>query len=256
LFGTFSFLTFFSVSSRLEVSSATRAGSNCRFPDPASPKGFVPGKVAVRPTKKNVIRNGKLVVIMTSRKVCVKSAEVSPNQTPTTQTAATVVTSVPPKVAVGPVTPLIAGGRVLYVSPQGADSQPGTILLPRKNPPKLQNGDTIVFRDGLHSKISFDLTSLRDIRLMAYPGETPILDGELEKAHFLIHGRGIDHYEIRRLVRQRSGDRNREHPRCADHPKHFLPQWFRHPFRSPHLHGWSLGSRSIESVANKGESLR
>jgi parallel beta-helix repeat protein len=72
-----------------------------------------------------------------------------------------------------------------YVSPIGNDTNPGTYLLPWKSIGKaaqtLSAGDTVYIRDGIyHEVVSFTIsgTELNPIRIMAYPGENPIVDGE------------------------------------------------------------------------------
>lgn len=76
-------------------------------------------------------------------------------------------------------------GYVAYVSPQGNDSNPGTISLPWRTISKAiktaEPGATIYIRGGTyHEKVSIYQSGLQDmpIRLIAFPGENPIVDGE------------------------------------------------------------------------------
>ncbi len=78
-----------------------------------------------------------------------------------------------------------------YVSPNGSDSNIGSINSPFKTIQKAFNeiisGDTIVLREGLYSEVSHQYgncflqnisgTDLNPIVIMAYPTETPIIDG-------------------------------------------------------------------------------
>jgi hypothetical protein len=81
--------------------------------------------------------------------------------------------------------PIINDGRTIYyVSPQGSDSNPGTLGLPWKTISKaarsVTQGDTIYIREGIYHEVVYvdqDGTINYPIRIKAYPGENPILDG-------------------------------------------------------------------------------
>ncbi|NLY73877.1 MAG: DUF1080 domain-containing protein [Firmicutes bacterium] len=94
----------------------------------------------------------------------------APTPTPTPRPTATPVTN----------------GSIYYVSPSGTSSNPGTINQPTTLTSaigKVVPGDTIYMRGGTYyfsSKITIDSgrsgTASKPITLIAYPGETPILD--------------------------------------------------------------------------------
>lgn len=80
--------------------------------------------------------------------------------------------------------PLIENGRAYYVSPNGSDSSPGTLTQPWKTIKKAANsvvpGDTVYVRGGVYAEIvviSRSGTAENPIRFLAYPGETPVIDG-------------------------------------------------------------------------------
>ncbi len=71
-----------------------------------------------------------------------------------------------------------------FVSPQGNDSNPGTYQLPWKTLGKaagmLEPGTTLYVREGFYNEyVSFRASGTRSmpIKIMAYPGEHPIIDG-------------------------------------------------------------------------------
>jgi len=75
-------------------------------------------------------------------------------------------------------------GTSYYVSPTGSDSNPGTETQPLrtigKAIGKLAAGDTLYVRSGIYQEavwISKSGTATNPIRIMAYPGETSIIDG-------------------------------------------------------------------------------
>ncbi len=77
-----------------------------------------------------------------------------------------------------------AAGSSYYVSPTGSDSNPGTMNQPWKTIGKAVNtaaaGDTVNVRSGTYQEqvyISTSGTSSAMIIFQAYPGETPIIDG-------------------------------------------------------------------------------
>ena len=72
----------------------------------------------------------------------------------------------------------------LYVSPLGSDSNPGTRALPWKTISRAANsvkpGDTVIIRGGIYNEaVNFRTsgTELLPIKIFAYPGETPIIEG-------------------------------------------------------------------------------
>jgi parallel beta-helix repeat protein len=79
---------------------------------------------------------------------------------------------------------IMAGAQPYYVSPSGNDANPGTFSKPwrtiRKAASKVLPGDTVYIRGGVYRE-SVDFTksgtSNAPIRILAYPGETPIIDG-------------------------------------------------------------------------------
>jgi hypothetical protein len=71
-----------------------------------------------------------------------------------------------------------------FVAPDGSDSNPGTLLLPwrtiRKAAQMLRPGVTVYIRDGVYTEsVYFDIsgTETNPIRIQAYPGENPAVDG-------------------------------------------------------------------------------
>jgi len=72
-----------------------------------------------------------------------------------------------------------------YISPNGSDSNPGTRLKPWKTIRKaaliVKPGDTVYLLGGIYiESVRFDIsgTESNPIKIMAYPGETPIIDGQ------------------------------------------------------------------------------
>ena len=72
-----------------------------------------------------------------------------------------------------------------FVSPDGSDSNPGTFYLPWKTIGKaaqiVQPGDTVYIRDGIYyeaPRFTTSGTATNPIKILAYPGETPVVDGE------------------------------------------------------------------------------
>jgi hypothetical protein len=83
--------------------------------------------------------------------------------------------------------PMVTNERLVgyFVSPDGSDNNPGTLLLPWRTIGKaaqiIDAGDTVYIREGIYIEaVSFlnSGTELRPIRIMGYPGENPIVDGE------------------------------------------------------------------------------
>lgn len=75
----------------------------------------------------------------------------------------------------------------LYVSPSGSDSNPGTKEFPWKTISKAANsvqlGDTVFIREGIYNEaVSFRTsgTELLPIKIFAYPGEKPVIEGNNE----------------------------------------------------------------------------
>jgi hypothetical protein len=73
----------------------------------------------------------------------------------------------------------------LYVAPNGDDSASGSLTAPFATMSKavslLKPGDTLFVRDGVYAEsfvVSASGTSSDPIQIMAYPGETPIIDGQ------------------------------------------------------------------------------
>jgi hypothetical protein len=91
-----------------------------------------------------------------------------------------------------------------YVSPQGNDSNPGTFLLPwksiRKAADSVSPGSRIFIRSGIyHEYISIHRSGTESLPILftAYPGETPVLDGEntlpnTEEGLFSINGDWVE----------------------------------------------------------------
>ena len=77
-----------------------------------------------------------------------------------------------------------AGENIRYVSPTGSDSNPGTIAQPWKTIQKavdsISAGKSIYVRSGIYNEsvnIKTSGTATSPITLMAYPAETPLLNG-------------------------------------------------------------------------------
>lgn len=71
-----------------------------------------------------------------------------------------------------------------FVSPNGSDTNPGSFLQPwktiRKAARMVSPGDTVYIRRGVYNEsVTFETsgTEANPIRIMAYPGENPIIDG-------------------------------------------------------------------------------
>ncbi|MEM7127154.1 MAG: right-handed parallel beta-helix repeat-containing protein [Chloroflexota bacterium] len=78
-----------------------------------------------------------------------------------------------------------AEGRTYYVAPNGNDGRSGSEAQPLKTIQKAvylaQAGDTIYVRAGTYHeevRVATSGTANRPLRLLAYPGETPVIDGE------------------------------------------------------------------------------
>jgi len=71
-----------------------------------------------------------------------------------------------------------------YVSPNGSDTNPGTRLKPWKTIGKaavwLGLETLYIYAGNLHEFVSFEIsgTESSPIKIMAFPGETPIIDGQ------------------------------------------------------------------------------
>jgi hypothetical protein len=82
--------------------------------------------------------------------------------------------------------PIVSGSNgAFYVSTQGNDANPGTILRPWRTIGKaasmVEPGDTVYIRNGIyHEQVHFNTsgTESNPIRISAFPGENPIMDGE------------------------------------------------------------------------------
>ena len=75
-------------------------------------------------------------------------------------------------------------GHIYYVSPNGSDNNPGTRNLPWKTLNRaagmLEPGDIVYVRGGVYQEaveFSRSGTSEDSIQIIAYPGETPVIDG-------------------------------------------------------------------------------
>ena len=80
--------------------------------------------------------------------------------------------------------PLIFRARAYYVASNGSDANPGTLLRPWKTIGKaaqmVSPGDTVYVRDGIYTEsVNFHIsgTEANPIKIKAYPGENPIIDG-------------------------------------------------------------------------------
>lgn len=78
----------------------------------------------------------------------------------------------------------IRAGNSYYVSPQGNNNNPGTIIHPwrtiRKAASMVEPGDVVYIRDGVYQEsvnISTSGTGNAPIYFQAYPGENPVIDG-------------------------------------------------------------------------------
>lgn len=83
-------------------------------------------------------------------------------------------------------------GPVYYVSPLGNDNNPGTYNLPWKTLHKAAKmvtpGSTVYLRNGsYHEMVNFTVsgTATRPIDIRAYPGEYPVVDGNMEFGYLL-----------------------------------------------------------------------
>jgi hypothetical protein len=81
----------------------------------------------------------------------------------------------------------IEAGGTYYVAPDGSDSNPGTIDRPWRTITKatrtVEPGDVVYVRGGVYNElVSIDRsgTPTQLIRFVAYPGETPVIDGNME----------------------------------------------------------------------------
>jgi len=105
---------------------------------------------------------------------------VEPPTVTTTQTLVAPITITPTPTSVN----LSAQASAYYVSTTGSDSNPGTLSQPWKTIQKAANtitaGDTVYIHGGVyHEAVDFSHsgTSSAIITILAYPGETPVLDG-------------------------------------------------------------------------------
>jgi len=104
-----------------------------------------------------------------------------------------------------------------FVAPNGNDANPGTRDLPWKTIEKASQiagpGDTVYIRDGIYAEsVSFGIsgTETNPIRIMAYPGENPILDGGFAGySGFLLNVSGA-HIQISGIEVRNSKDRGIE----------------------------------------------
>lgn len=78
-----------------------------------------------------------------------------------------------------------SGATTYYVAPDGNDSNPGTLEQPWRHiqfaVDKIQAGDTVYVRGGIYHeevRISNSGEAGRPLRVMAYPDELPVIDGE------------------------------------------------------------------------------
>lgn len=109
-----------------------------------------------------------------------------------------------------------AGGQTYYVSPNGNDSNPGTLSSPWRTIQRAANtlvaGDTVLVRSGIYKEFVTIKTSGSKtngyITFQAYPGEKPVIDGsELSMASgsnalIYINNAGyivVDGFELRNL---------------------------------------------------------
>jgi hypothetical protein len=80
--------------------------------------------------------------------------------------------------------PIVFNGGGYYIAPYGSDMNPGTFSLPWRTIGKAARtivaGDTVYIRDGIYKesvRIEASGTASRPIRILAYQGENPIIDG-------------------------------------------------------------------------------
>ena len=98
-------------------------------------------------------------------------------------------------------------GVYYYVSTSGNDANPGTIAQPfrtiQRGVDKLTAGDTLFIRGGTYYELAIlrnSGTAKRQISLMAYPGENPIINGGDSTA--LLGDGGIQYWNIQGLTIQ------------------------------------------------------
>jgi Right handed beta helix region len=190
--------------------SAAPANS-CRVRDKKAPGGFRTGTKTTVKVPKTVIRNGKRTTIQVSKNACILTPlTTTPGATTPGTTAgttagtptsppATATVSTPATAATGPIT-AIPGGRLLFFAPTGNDANPGTAASPKRTPPPLKSKDTFVFRAGLYSLYSFDVSDVANVRLLAFPGDVPIFDGGGTKSHFVIFRENVSDFAIKGLT--------------------------------------------------------
>jgi hypothetical protein len=72
-------------------------------------------------------------------------------------------------------------GTVLYVSPGGSDTAAGTVSAPfatlAKGISAAPSGGTVVVRGGTYRQGNLTIPATKSVRIVAYPGETPVFDG-------------------------------------------------------------------------------
>lgn len=106
--------------------------------------------------------------------------------------------------------PIISKPLIGYVvAPNGSDENPGTYLLPWRTIEKaaqmVRPGETVYIREGIYAEsVSFDIsgTAANPIKIQAYPGENPAIDGGFSGGYgALLEIRGdynyIDGIEVR-----------------------------------------------------------
>ncbi len=83
---------------------------------------------------------------------------------------------------------LQAAGREYVVSPSGSDSNPGTASQPWKSLAKaaqaVRPGDRVIVRGGVYKEVvdfSTSGSASQPIRIEAYPGETPVIEGDFAR---------------------------------------------------------------------------
>jgi hypothetical protein len=84
--------------------------------------------------------------------------------------------------AAGPSPALAAGPAVLYVSPTGSDTNPGTAAAPLRTPQRAVDrlgaaGGTVRFAAGRYARQRVLIHNRRGVTLEALPGAVPVLDG-------------------------------------------------------------------------------
>ena len=126
-----------------------------------------------------------------------------PTPTPVPEPVGDTPTPPPPITgATGPVT------CTYYVAPGGSDDAPGTEAQPwatfQQAADVVQPGDTVCFRGGTYSAEETHLTrsgtAESSITFIAYPGESPILDGGGNAAELLILDQGTSYLHISGLA--------------------------------------------------------